>query len=474
MTGDPIDLARETLDRALRNCEYFDANQTGSAHVFQQEAATYLLELKRFVACIEGNANLRRCAEDAVTEKNRRFEPLAKRDAEVQRDLVALRRAAQERFPLLAENADRSLLAKPFATWTLATFDNIAGGDVPRVGFADEFEDASPTGLMVKALSTALFGFLPEKGVSDSDPNLRHLKRDFRDLRRRRTEIHQEELNLQRGDAGAIWQQLRSDVLTMNPPWDSFEAHWLDGTDGKGVGKDTSRMHGLLYGRGPVDSKDRAWFAGYRAKRNRDLKSLNLDFHLRLGMRASVGWILQRYARRCRRLRLEELSNRHGGRQPSTKTRELDLARDAATFLFDQGFEVLVEQAMGSHRYDIIGEPLLVEAKIYDGKRRGLAAVVEGLSQIHQYANDLADEGVHGDPVLLVFRLGGPRATPVPEYKIGNLRVTIAHVDLGGSADSGSKAPSPEPDITEQAITDALERRQAKARLTPRRSSPRA
>ena len=427
--------------------------------MFQQEAATYLLELKRFVACIEGNSNLRRCAEDAVTEKNRRLEPLAKRDVEVRTDLVELRRVAQERFPLLAENANPSLLGRPSSTFTLASFDNIAGGHVPLVGFANEFEDATPTGLMVKALETALFGFLPEKGVSDSDPDLINLKQSFRDLRRRRREIHQEALNLQRGDAGAIWQQLRSDVLTMNPSWVSFEAHWLDGTDGKGVGKDTSRMHGLLYGRGPVDDKDKSWFSEYRTKRNRDLRALNLDFHLRLGMRASIGWILQRYARRCRRLRLEELSNRHGGRQPGTKKRELALTRDAATFLFDQGFEVLIEQAMGSHRYDIIGEPLLIEAKIYDGKRRALAAVVEGLSQVHQYANTLANEGRTADPVLLIFRLGGPLATPVPEYKIGNLRVTIAHVDLGTSVDSGSNSPPPEPDITEAIIAAKLARK---------------
>ncbi len=184
------------------------------------------------------------------------------------------------------------------------------------------------------------------------------------------------------------------------------------------------------------------WAEGLRYR----LRAIASYFHAHLAHRAALGWVLQRYARRCRRLRLQELTALLRGLRATDK-RELVLTRDAAVYIFDQGFEVLVEQSMGSHRYDIIGEPLLVEAKIYDGKRRGLAAVVEGLSQIHQYANDLADEGVHGDPVLLVFRLGGPRATPVPEYKIGNLRVTIAHVDLGESIDSGSNAPPPA-DIT--------------------------
>lgn len=189
------------------------------------------------------------------------------------------------------------------------------------------------------------------------------------------------------------------------------------------------------------------------------LRAVASDFHARLAGRATVAWVLKRYARRCRRLRLEEMVRLIN--DPKTKGKsELVLARDAAVFLFDQGFEVLIEQPMGSHRYDIIGEPLLVEAKIYDDNRPGLAAVADGLAQIHQYANDLADEGVHVEPVLLVFRLGGPRATAVPEYKIANLRVTIAHVDLGTSAESGSRATAPEPDITEEAITTALRRKQ--------------
>jgi hypothetical protein len=473
MTGDPIDLARETLDRALRNCEYFDASQTGSAHVFQQEAATYLLELKRFVACIEGNANLRRCAEDALHQMTERLAALAKQDGKVRTSLIALRRDAQKRFPALAENADRSQLGQPFATQTLATFDELANGREPGVVSVDPFADVSATGLMLEELSTALTEFLPSKGILAGDAQLQKLKRDFQDLRRRRREIYQDELNMRRGHAGAIWQRLRSAVAGMNPAWDSVESHWVDGTVGYPSGTDSGRIRRLLYGTGSVDAADKSWFSEYRIARNHELRTLNLDFQVRLGSRASLGWVLQRYARRCRRLRLRELIALLKGLR-ATDRRELALTRDAALYLFDQGFEVLIEQAMGSHRYDIIGEPLLVEAKIYDGKRRGLAAVVEGLSQIHQYANDLADEGVHGDPVLLVFRLGGPRATPVREYKIGNLRVTIAHVDLGGSDDSGSKAPSPEPDITEQAITDALARRQAKARLTPRRSSPRA
>jgi hypothetical protein len=468
MTTATIQLARETLALALKNCEDLHISESGSPPAFQRQVSAYLLELWRFVGGVEENPHLRRCAEEAVNQVIARFAALAKQDEEVRTSLVALRQDAQKRFPALAENADRSQLGQPFATSTLATFDELANGRAPGVVSVDPFADVSATGLMLEALSTALCEFLPSKGILADDAQLQELKRDFRDLRRRRREIYQDELNLRRGHAGAIWQRLRSAVAEMNPAWDSVEAHWVDGTAGYPSGTDSGRIRRLLYGTGSVDAADKSWFSEYRIARNHELRTLNLDFQVRLGSRASVGWVLERYARRCRRLRIEELSNRRG-RQPSTKKRELDLARDAALFLFDQGFEVLIEQSMGSHRYDIIGEPLLVEAKIYDGRRRGLAAVVAGLSQIHQYANDLADEGVHGDPVLLVFRLGGPRATPVPEYKIGNLRVTIAHVDLGGSADSGSNAPPPEPDITVDDITAALERKGKRPGGKPKR-----
>jgi hypothetical protein len=93
------------------------------------------------------------------------------------------------------------------------------------------------------------------------------------------------------------------------------------------------------------------------------LHSVATDFQSRLGQQASTAWILERYARRCRRLRRSELTGMLAALRATDK-RELALTRDAAVFLFDQGFEVLTEQPAGTHRYDIIGEPLLVEAKI--------------------------------------------------------------------------------------------------------------
>ena len=263
--------------------------------------------------------------------------------------------------------------------------------------------------------------------------------------------------SLDESHAGGFWHWLQDAV----DPTPESCAHFVAEENGflRNLGLISRALHS------PADLNNLEWVDVHHwaeGLRHR-LPAIASDFHTRLAHRAAVGWVLERYARRCRRLRLQEMTELLNSLGVTGK-RELALTRDAALFLFDQGFEILIEQAMGSHRYDIIGigEPLLVEAKIYDGKRRGLAAVVEGLSQIHQYANTLADEGVHGDPVLLVFRLGGPRATPVPEYKIGNLRVTIAHVDLGTSSDSGSEAPPPEPDITEAAIAAELERKAKK------------
>jgi predicted secreted protein len=458
MTSDSIQQARETIDRLLNNCENIDVGNATRPPAFQDRVSEYLLELTRFAECVEASPLLQRCAQDAVDEWRRLLDRLDDSDREVRAALVVLRQKAQVRFPVLAENADNAQQGQAFYTGTLAFFDQTAAGQEPCVRSVDRFADVSGTGLMVEALWTALAEFLPSKGIAADDIGAEELKRDLRDLRRRRREIHQETLNLQRNHAGSVWLRLRTVVDELNPAWDSMDAYAIDWGGDSLSHTDAGHIRRLLYGRGSVENSDKAWFADYQAGRSHELRIIGLDFQVRLGLRASVTWILHRYAQRCRRLRLGEihaLLNEHA----ALRQKERLLARDAAVFLFDQGFEVITEQSMGSHRYDIIGEPLLVEAKTYDGSRRGLVAVVDGLAQIHQYANTLADEGVQVDPVLLVFRLGGPRATPVSEYKIGNLRVTIAHVDLGTSADSGSNSPPPEPDITEAIITAKLVRK---------------
>jgi len=300
--------------------------------------------------------------------------------------------------------------------------------------------------------------------VDEHEPRLDRCRERCRDSSLLLNRLRRARQVLDESSPGKRWLRIAEVPVAANPQdgpqvWLSELDHW----EPPALGPLYKLVHHRRFLDEPECRRACEWLSDLRTS----LHAVATDFQARLGQRASTAWILERYARRCRRFRRNEL-NQMLAALKATESRELALTRDAAVFLFDQGFEVLTEQSMGTHRYDIIGGQLLVEAKIYDGKRRGLAAMVDGLKQIHQYANALADDGVQVDPVLLVFRLGGPRATPVAEYKIGNLRVTIAHVDLGASDESGSKARAPVPVITEEAITAVLRRRQ------PRGTAPAA
>jgi hypothetical protein len=135
----------------------------------------------------------------------------------------------------------------------------------------------------------------------------------------------------------------------------------------------------------------------------------------------------------------------------------MKLAEEAALFMFDQGFEVLTEQSLGQHRYDIVGSALVVEAKIYDeGSSSAVKVVTAGLKQVHQYTCTLRGEGVAVEPVLLLFRLGGGYLEPLPEYEIAGLTVSVTKVDLGLSESSGSRAMAPPPQVTQEDVDKAM------------------
>jgi hypothetical protein len=137
---------------------------------------------------------------------------------------------------------------------------------------------------------------------------------------------------------------------------------------------------------------------------------------VRLGIRAGAAWVLRRYATRCRHLRLPELTALLNTPR-AVRKREHLLTQDAALFLFDQGFHAVpLEVRAGPNRYDMLAEPnlvddpLLVEAKLFDSRRPALSALVEGVKQILSYISGCRSEVVRlPQPVLLIFRLGGPR-----------------------------------------------------------------
>ncbi len=440
-----LEEARQALDRAVEEIRSIEIPDPKNHRLVERAARAAFGGVCRLIALIQKNLHLARAAEESSSDYRREE---ARLHAEERSALLRLRRI-RNAIVAKCQSLDPSVQVtdQTDGSKLVSGFDEFLEKGLKKLGQDDSFFSSGK-----HKATERLWNVLDY--VDEHEPRLDRWKEGCRASSMNLGQLRRARHVLDESSPGKRWLRLVDVPVAANPPegpqlWLSESNSW----EPPALGPLYKLVHHQRFLDEPECRRACDWLSDLRTS----LHAVASDFHARLGRRASIAWILERYARRCRRLRRNELREMLEELAPTEK-RELALTRDAAVFLFDHGFEVLTEQSEGTHRYDIIGDQLLVEAKIYDGRRRGLAAVAEGLSQIHQYANTLADGGVHVEPVLLVFRLGGPRATPVLEYKIGNLPVTIAHVDLGTSVDSGSNSPPPEPDITEAIIAAKLAR----------------
>jgi hypothetical protein len=183
------------------------------------------------------------------------------------------------------------------------------------------------------------------------------------------------------------------------------------------------------------------WLAPFMARVASAATAVEGDLQARLGSRASLVWLVQRYARRSRWLRIAELQSVAARGGPSKLLKdERALTRDAAMYLFDQGLDVAIEQTLGQSRYDIVANAVLVEGKICSERRLPLRAVVDGLRQLHSYAGPLAAEGRAPEPVLLIFCMGGPSPDMPTHHTVGTVDIAIVLVDLAPATERGSRA----------------------------------
>lgn len=371
-------------------------------------------------------------------------------------DLVALRQEAQTTFPVLAVSAMPSTTPSVKSHYSLFRFDGLVKAVLAEDG--ESAQEKVPQGSASgEALADVLWivvdQLIPTLGVAADDGRLADLRDRLGPLRDEFTRARRAQSLLEQVHPAAKWFWLRRVVTDSNPTPDSVE--WLVAHAGD---REPYRPYfRFLYEPASVSTEDRAWLEGFRHEVSATVAAIRSEFEVRLGTRASAAWALQRYARRCRRLRLDEMrTNLGAGAAKQRKQREVTLTRDAAVFLYDQGFDVVIEQSHGQHRYDILTPSLLVEAKVYSAKRRPLDAVVDGLKQVHQYAIALASEGPAPEPILILFRLDGPVADPLEAYTVGNLRVSIVWVDLGPATESGSHASAPDLSVTREAIDRKL------------------
>jgi hypothetical protein len=345
-------------------------------------------------------------------------------------------------FPDLSQPLPPSLAEHAFAdTFSLSYVDSLLSAfeDVPDPD-STEARDDELGGCVepARALLAILQEVVPGLGVSPRDSTLRSFSKRVGAVRDLLLGIRRSFLLLHSVHPANKLRWLRDVAHGCNPERDSPD--WiLRSLSGEHQTSDIAGLRALQF---DLRALDPIWFETFRVEGIGNVVVVRSEIHARLGHRASAAWLLQRYAQRCRWLRRDELQKLTGGK--AGRRQELNLTRDVALFLFDQGLEVLTEQGRGQQRYDIIGPSLLVEAKVQARRRSARSAVIAGLKQIHNYHTALSQEGIVPDPVLVVFRVSGPHADLPSEALIGNLTVPIVYVDLAPAPESGSRASPPE------------------------------
>ena len=179
------------------------------------------------------------------------------------------------------------------------------------------------------------------------------------------------------------------------------------------------------------------------------LRRVHVELRALLGTALSHRRLVARFKTRCvlyDRRRLRELVMRgEKTDQEFVSQREQILVNELARYLFDCGVWALVRVPFGHHEFDVIGthgRPILVEAKVYIEAAR--QEIIGGFAQLHAYLNM-----IEGTPFqvreahYVVFRLRGP-IYDLPRVLRRGRHTIYAHiVDLGESAESGSRQPKP-------------------------------
>ena len=463
MSATPIGEARKLLDLTTRaivmaakpSRDELSGDFLGGRHLIES--------IHRFVRTVEGDVHLRRVREECERAYREELGRNTARKVRLLRDLKAFHAKAQLAFPDLAGpasdgNPDPFSLEEfsPRISAFLLDPDNIDEGDP-----ADENAGCvHPANLLRIALSESL------PGVDPADPTLKGLLRDLDQKVDELRHARNESFVLKRVHAAERWAELVNVVEETNPGLDS-SAWLLMKLDGSRFG----RYRRLILDPTSINDDDRLWFASQRSNYAAAAEAIRADFQGRLGSRASMAWLVQRYAKRCRWLRLAEIREIA---EKAGRDKERALVRDAASYLFDQGLEVLTELAIGQARYDVVGTALLIEGKVCSEDKTALRAVADGLTQLSGYAAALTGEGLALEPVLLVYRISGRPVRLPPEHTIQGLRVSLNYIDAAPATDSGSRGSVPSV-VSSEAIDHELTRlvsaqsRSKKGALAPAR-----
>jgi hypothetical protein len=122
---------------------------------------------------------------------------------------------------------------------------------------------------------------------------------------------------------------------------------------------------------------------------------------------------------------------------------ERQMAKHLYAFLFDQGLEFHIEPQSVSGEADLVAPELVLDAKVFDGARRGLTYLASGVHQVHTYARDFNQEVGYlvifktcPETIDFTFSSAGQLA---PYVTVGGKTIYLMVVDICDHGASASK-----------------------------------
>ena len=100
---------------------------------------------------------------------------------------------------------------------------------------------------------------------------------------------------------------------------------------------------------------------------------------------------------------------------------ERKLAKHLYAYLFEQGLDFHIEPQSVSGEADLVAPDLVLDAKVFDGVRRGVSYLASGVHQVHTYARDFNQEVGY----LVVYK-SCPETLDFPFFRSGQLAPSVS------------------------------------------------
>lgn len=193
--------------------------------------------------------------------------------------------------------------------------------------------------------------------------------------------------------------------------------------------------------------KDMAMFKARRQMCEAHLLRVYEAIREKIGAHLSHQQLINRYKTRCMwygYTRMQTLAKKEQG---NIYKREHRLTVHLARYLFDNGVTALYRAKFGKHEVDLVDPssklPIFVEAKVYVNSAGTKKKLIDGISQIHAYLNNITSKYRIQEAYYVIFRLGGPLYDMPPKISFQRYIIVPTIIDLAESKISGSRQPKP-------------------------------